>query len=391
MDFCFLNINQANLSCLLKHKLIDLENTNNRSLKIGVLTFHRCINYGSYWQSRCLVEGLQQRGHNAVILDHHSSRVNFSEWKCALQPVLPTPVPKADHGLYRQKTEKFFKLFDSLPLSAPFELDDPAGMDEYDLVVVGSDEVWNLSHPWYSYCPLFYGEGLKAKRLISYAASFGNYHSSWGLDADWAKKLLKFDHISVRDENSREIIEAALGFKPEMVLDPCLQFPIHYQPADLSHIPHPYVAVYGHNFSEFFIREIREWASREKLPLVSIGYRNNWADEHWITADPHDFATFIAQSQAVVTNFFHGCVFSLINSKPFVCETSPYRSIKVQGLMQKIGGEQHLIMENTPAEVYHARLSEPLDPEIQDRIALLRAQSNRYLDEALEPKLFELS
>lgn len=368
-----------------------MENTNNHSLKIGVLTFHRCINYGSYWQARGLVEGLQRRGHDAVILDHQSSRVNFSEWKCALQPVLPTHVPASDHPLYREKVEKFFRLFEGLPLSAPFDLNSPSEMAQYDLVVVGSDEVWNLSHPWYSYCPLFYGDGLKAKRLISYAASFGNYQASWGLDQDWANKLFQFDHISIRDDNSSTIIEHALGFKPEMVLDPCLQFPINYEQRDLSHLKTPYVALYGHNFSEFFIREVRAWAYSQQLPLISIGYRNDWADENWLTADPQDFANFIANASAVVTNFFHGCVFSLINAKPFVCETSPYRSIKVQGLMSKLGGEKHLIMEDTPSEVYHARLSEPLDSKIHERIEELRAHSNAFLDEALAPKLLELS
>jgi hypothetical protein len=53
-------------------------------LKIGILTFHRCINYGSYWQARCLVEGLRARGHHAAILDHDSRRINIAEWKCAL-------------------------------------------------------------------------------------------------------------------------------------------------------------------------------------------------------------------------------------------------------------------------------------------------------------------
>src|SRR3546814_5805670 len=62
-----------------------------RPRKIGVLTFHRCINYGSYWQARCLVEGLRQRGHDAVLLDHDSPLVNRAEWRCALQPLLPTP------------------------------------------------------------------------------------------------------------------------------------------------------------------------------------------------------------------------------------------------------------------------------------------------------------
>jgi hypothetical protein len=52
-----------------------------RAQRIGVLTFHRCINYGSYWQARCLVEGLRERGHDAVLLDHNSACTNVAEWR----------------------------------------------------------------------------------------------------------------------------------------------------------------------------------------------------------------------------------------------------------------------------------------------------------------------
>lgn len=360
-------------------------------LKIGILTFHRCINYGSYWQARALTEGLQQRGHQVEILDHQSGRVNFAEWKCALQPVLPTPVPVTDRPYYREKTEKFFHLFDKLSLSKPFPLDDPSQMDEYDVVVVGSDEVWNLTHPWYSHCPLFYGEGLKAKRLISYAASFGNYPASWGINPEWAKKLYNFEKISVRDENSLDIVKNALGFEPDLVLDPCLQFPIHAEKWDLSRFEDPYVAVYGHNFSAYYSEKVRDWADSRGIRLISIGYRNDWADEQWLTADPHDFANFIAGAEAVVTNFFHGCVFALNNSKPFVCETSSYRSIKVQGLLQTVGGEKHLVDEGTPVEIYNLRLTEALDSQISERITALRKASDSFIDRALAPKQFELS
>ncbi|WP_207435423.1 polysaccharide pyruvyl transferase family protein [Sabulibacter ruber] len=360
-------------------------------LKIGVLTFHRCINFGSYWQARCLAEGLQARGHEAEILDHESRRVNLAEWRCAFQPVLPTHVPESDRPLYRAKIRKFFPVFDTLPLSPKFELDNPAGMEDYDVVVVGSDEVWNLTHPWYGRCPLFYGDGVKAERLISYAASFGNYDASWGLEPFWADKLRNFDAISVRDENSQTIIQNALGFTPEMVLDPCLQFPITPEPRDLDILKEPYVAVYGHNFTESFAREIKKWAQKQNLRLLSIGYRNDWADEQWITADPHDFAHYMANAQAVATNFFHGCVFALRNAKPFVCESSPYRRHKLQGLMAKIGGEKHLLPEGTPTEVYQTLLSTPLDAEILQKIERLRQTSHKYLDRALRHKQLELA
>ncbi len=360
-------------------------------LKIGVLTFHRCINYGSYWQARCLAEGLQSGGHNALILDHESQRVNIAEWKCAYRPTLPTHVPESDYPLYREKTEKFFRIFETLPLSPRFPLNKPEEMENYDVVVTGSDEVWNLFHPWYGKCSLFYGDGIKADRLISYAASFGNYPVSWGLEQKWAEKLRNFDAISVRDANSQMIISNALGIDAPLVLDPCLQFPIHPDERSLTHLPEKYIAVYGHNFSSFFIKEIQQFAALKRLPLISIGYRNDWANEQWLTADPHDFAHFMANAEAIATNFFHGCVFALRNKRPFVCETTPYRSIKVQGLMEKVGGQKHLVTEDTPTSVYTAQLSEPLEPGITQRIAHLRQSSNAYLDQALSIKQLQIA
>jgi len=352
-------------------------------LKIGVLTFHRCINYGSYWQARCLAEGLQARGHAAEIMDHDSDRVNRVEWQCALQPTLPTAVPAADRPQYREKVLKFWELFRSLPLSPRFQLDEPANMPDYDLVVVGSDEVWNLAHPWFGYCPLFYGEGVRARHLVSYAASFGNHDAAAGLDPAWAEKLRNFDLISVRDANSQTIVEEALGYRPEMVLDPCLQFPVVPDPRPDERLARPYVAVYGHNFTESFAREIRRWADSCGLPLISIGYRNDWADEQWLTADPHDFAHFMARAEAVATNFFHGCVFALRNARPFACETTPYRRFKLQGLMAKLGAENYLLPEGAPAAAYDACLGQPLDAAIGQRIAALRQTSAAYLDRAL--------
>ena len=350
--------------------------------KIGVLTFHRCINYGSYWQARSLVEGLCARGHDSLILDHNSPRANNAESRCALNPTLPTPTPAPDRPLYDQKIRGFSRAIDALPLSSRFSLDHPGSMDGFDIVVVGSDEVWNLFHPWYGGEPFFYGEGVKAQRLISYAASFGNYPASRGLDPHWAHKLRNFGSISVRDVNSQLLVMHATGMAPDIVLDPCLQFPVEHENRTIR-FKAPYMAVYGHNFTQAFARQVREAANRRTLRLISIGYRNDWADEQWLSADPLDFAALIAQADAVVTNFFHGCVFSLRNSKPFVCESSSYRSLKVQGLLSSLLAERHLITSGTPGGCVDACLAEPLDPQIGKRISQLRQSSDVFLDQAL--------
>ena len=80
--------------------------------KIGVLTFHKCINYGSYWQARCLIEGLRAAGHDAILLDHVSERVDRAEWRCALSPHLPAPTAAPDRRLFRAKIDRFLEAFD---------------------------------------------------------------------------------------------------------------------------------------------------------------------------------------------------------------------------------------------------------------------------------------
>ena len=355
-------------------------------LRIGVLTFHRCINYGSYWQARCLVEGLRKLGHDAVILDHCSRRVDLAEWRCALRPDPTVEAPRRDFAALRDKMHRFFDAIAALPLSARFPIDDPQAMAPCDAVVVGSDEVWNLSHPWYGRCGAFYGDGLRTDRLVAYAASFGNYDAGGGLDPAWASKLRRFDRISVRDDNSRVLVERALGFAPEVVLDPCLQFPAEAGDGDVVAVPPPYLALYGHGFSDAFAGRIRRWAHARAIPIVSIGYRNDWADVQWLSAGPLEFARFVAGAQAVASNFFHGCVFALRNRKPFVCETTWYRGNKLRGLMASVHAEDHLLAADAAADACDALLDAPPEPRVFARIARLRERSWRYLDMALEPQ-----
>lgn len=341
--------------------------------KIGVLTFHRCINYGSYWQARSLVEGIRSQGHDAVLLDYASPLV---ETRVALRPTLPTPVPRVDRAAYARKTRRFLDEFERLPLSAPFDLHRPETMERVATVVVGSDEVWNLRHPWYAGLPAFWGQGLNADRVVSYAASFGNYSCWEGLGAPFVDWLRGFDAISVRDENSWWMLKNALELEVETVLDPTLQFPLAPE-GDWEGPATPFALVYGHNFTPEFARSVRRWAEARGVPLLSLGYRNDWADLQWLDAGPHDFAHAMARATSVATNFFHGCAFASREDKPFACETSPYRSIKVRGLMELLGGLDRLVPDG--------EIGERLDvaPGFGPRLAVLRETSARYLEGAL--------
>ncbi len=218
--------------------------------KVGVLTFHKCINYGSYWQARCLVEGLRARGHDAELLDHDCELVRRAEARCAFQPKLPERTPRRELRDYAVKTRKFTEAIAALPQSPTFSVRQPEAVGDYDAIVVGSDEVWNFRHPWYGGTPIFFGDGLRPGRLVSYAASFGN-HGAWdGISDEWGRKLGRFDSISVRDENSWHLVRDGTGREPPIVLDPVLQFAdaIKVDPVSTDQ---PYALVYGHGFPDW--------------------------------------------------------------------------------------------------------------------------------------------
>lgn len=346
---------------------------------VGVLTFHDSINYGSYWQARCLVEGLAGRGLDAVLLDHRSYPVRSAELRSAFQPELPARTPRRHHPALGRKVRAFAQAVADLPRSSVFPLDAPEHAASFDAIVVGSDEVWNFSHPWYSAKPLFFGEALRTRRLVSYAASFGNHAN--GLDEGWAARLRRFDAISVRDENSRGIVAAAVGCDPALVLDPCLQFPDVLPPA--LEEPGDYLVLYGHGLPAWFAHGVRRWADMAGTRIVTVGYPQASADEDRTDAGPVEFAALIAGSRAVATSFFHGTVFALHYGKPFVAAASLYRRIKLEELTSSLGAGHRLIDERTGDAEIRRLLETPVEDAVHAALAEGRSRSARYLDRAL--------
>lgn len=299
-----------------------------------------------------------------------------------MQPQLPVRSPRSDFGEFKQKVRKFVDAVADLPRSPRFSLHQPESLESYDAIVIGSDEVWNFRHPWYGGKPIFFGSGLQAERLISYAASFGNHDVTEGIHPHWAEQLRRFAALSVRDDNSRLLVKSATDREAELVLDPCLLFPQPAQPKALQG-SEPYALVYGHSFPAWLEEPARAWSRRTGIPLVSVGYRIQWANEQRISAGPSEFARLMAEARAVITNFFHGCVFALLNGKPFIAVPSAYRLNKVRDLASALGAEQRIIDESTPDTVTAMLLEEKPEAAIGERIDDHRRRSNAFLDEAL--------
>lgn len=348
---------------------------------VGILTFHRCINYGSYWQARCLAEGLRQAGAEARILDHASRSVEIREWRCALRPAIDAASHPGEAKAYAGKVRAFARARRSLPLGPEFQLDHPETAGLFDMVVIGSDEVWNFRHPWYAGCRPFFGAGLQADHIVAYAASFGNHDAADGISPDYREELRRFRRISVRDANSRDLVREALGATPITVLDPCLQFADCIKVEDAG--SEPQLVLYGHDFPPWLLEQVRAFAQANGLRVVSIGYHCDGADEQRLSAGPEEFSRTMAGAAAIVTNFFHGCIFALAFRRPFATTPSPYRFNKIRDLTGLLGAADHIVGPETAAATYETLLSEPASEQVYRRIEGLRKESGDFLRDAL--------
>lgn len=339
-------------------------NQNNKmGKKVGILSMQRVINYGSFLQAYALKQLLLQNEADEVyFIDIEKGRElpgfeyskNQSKWhklKRLLQIIFT--------GLLFQKIrdKKFTKslkksIEDCFPI---LELDKPAPK-EFDLVVIGSDEVFNCCQraPW-GYTLQLYGRVLNAKKVVSYAGSFGHTRYEQlvqlGIDKEIGETLKTMSAISVRDQNSYDIVEKLTGIKAEMHLDPVLIYGYEKEIEERKvSYPGKYMVIYsyqGRINDKMEIKEITSFAKEHKLKLISIFCRYDWCDEAIIPETPFDVLGWFKGAEYVVTDTFHGTIFSIITGRMFVTLVRKTGRVtngeKISSLLRQLGLEERCV------------------------------------------------
>src|SRR5205823_12678399 len=124
----------------------------------------------------------------------------------------------------------------------------------------------------------------------------------------------------------------------------------------------------------------RRWSHDSSISLVSVGYSNDFAHEQRIADGPIEFARLMAGASAVITNFFHGCIFAILHRKPWAAVPSDYRAIKIPDLAATVGAERHVLHEPASHSTFESLLATPVRSGVESRIGELRARSEAYLD-----------
>lgn len=357
-------------------------------MKIGILSMQEVKNYGSFLQAFSLKSNIEALGHQCDFIniipgrqigDYRQSR--FHKVKLLLERLWGWDFVKRIVTIYKFQN-RFSKEF--LPY-----LGVKKGQTEghRDIVVIGSDEVFNCAQKtWFGFSPQLYGEGLDADKVITYAASFGattvEKLQKLGLKDEVARMLGNLNRISVRDENSRQVVKTLTGKEPQMHVDPVLIYDYSdFMPKEKH--KSDYIIVYsypGRISDKKEIAAIQAFANQKGLRLLSIGHYFPWCDDV-VVPTPFEVLSWFRDAAYVVTDTFHGSVFSIKYNKKFCTIVREMNNQKLTYLLNQFGLENRIV-SNLPD------LENIIEPEIDyvpvnEKITLETARSKKYLKENL--------
>lgn len=293
-------------------------------MKVGILTQHFLLNYGGIIQNYALQQVLIKLGHEPLTFEHDTC---YSRTWWLLRTVkqvikrrsfktLPT-YPTYRGRVGQKNFIKFvLKNIKSVPVrDFTTSLTSKYGIDAY---VVGSDQVWR---PAFNLGPrlgqMFLDFADDNVKKIAYAASFGT--SEWEYDGkqeERCKALAKrFDAISVREDSGVKLCKDHLDVDAVQVLDPTLLLEKDDYLNVCSDVPvsKPHIFVYSLVVSDKVMTVANDIANKTGLSIevMEAGSKVKPEDsiEKW-------FAHF-RDADYIVTDSFHGMVFSIIFNKPF--------------------------------------------------------------------------
>lgn len=325
-------------------------------MKVGIMSMQRVENYGSFLQAYGLKKEIEKLGHTVQFVDYQAEPSVVLSEEEQKRSTTNSRISKAFHMLspayraWRKKQIKMNSTFQEFSKAYNEQFLPKLNVKkEYnicpklDVLVIGSDEVFNCTQPGnkVGFSRQLFGKNNNAGKVISYAASFGSttyeklekYH----IAEEVGELLSQFNSISVRDKNSRDIVEKLCGFSPAAHIDPVLLY--NFPEVDSISIPMDnYIVVYAYadRIKGKEAEEIREFAKRENKKILSLGFYQPFCDEY-VLASPMEVLAYIKHADYVITDTFHGTVFSIKYQKKFGAIIRDSNRQKLGDLLERFG------------------------------------------------------
>lgn len=266
------------------------------------------------------------------------------------------------------------------------------GSKKFSTVLVGSDQQWLPDVAFSNYRTLrFVPENINK---ISYATSLGVSEYPFYCKSSARQFLNRMNHISVREEEGKNIISKLCDTSIEVVLDPTYLL-TEEQWKDLI-VPdriekEEYVLCYFLGNNSKAKQKAREYADKYHLKLVTIMSDESdsddiFADKIISGASPEEFVNLIRYASQVFTDSFHGIAFSIINRKQFytfyrVREGEKSRNSRIDNILRQWKLERRLIKD----EALECDLIENINyEEVNQILNKRREESLKFLMDSLK-------
>lgn len=378
-------------------------------MKIGILSMQRIINYGSFLQAYSLKKNIEKLGHEVEFVDYKAepalvqnteksrseNRIIHKLKKCKDQMFFPYRVSDKVLNenlskMYDMEGKYYTDYFKILGLTKEKNI-----TPKLDALVIGSDEVFNCvqANPEVGYSRQLFGKDYQADKLISYAASFGNTTlkeiEAYGIKDEIADMLSQFDAISVRDKNSISVIQELVKSEPEYHVDPVFLYDYEPHMPKKKQTEQGYIVIYSYacRIKKEEAAQIKKFAQKVKKPVICLSGPQFYFKNYRAYA-PFEMLEFIKNADYVITDTFHGSVFSIKYNRNFAVYTrgghgADYgNSEKLRDLLARFGlQEREVTKERSLAEILE---NMPDYAPVNAKIEREREKSQNYLKKMLQ-------
>jgi|WetSurMetagenome_2_1015567.scaffolds.fasta_scaffold39929_2 hypothetical protein len=347
-------------------------------MKIGIITIVKVDNYGAELQAFALQKELKSLGVQSEIIDY----IYYKNWrfKDSFKSLPINPMNNKKKVMYWIKyrfisylAEIVFPLFDKFVKrrienfkrfhsenttfsKSIYSIEDLyKSQFNYDIYMVGSDQVWNPCASS-TIAPYFLTFAPHSAKKVSYASSFGVAELEPKLHNIYKKLINNLDVISVREPSGIDIIKELTGKTAKVTCDPTFLITKkewEYYIKEYPNMPLRYIIIYQISKSDNLIDLANKISKEKNIPIYRIckrafGVSKNKNIINILDAGPAEFLYLFKNAEYVITNSFHGTAFSIILEIPFytIISNKKDNNQRMVSLLEMLGLKNRIITEN---------------------------------------------
>lgn len=306
-------------------------------MRVGLITLHKSYSYGACLQAFATYKSIEKMGYDVEFVDYANSYeqnqnkiISRKKDSGVLKNVITTLENLILLQSYNRKLS-FSKFHKQFKLSKRFKSFDQLIDAEYDVLISGSDQLWN-PQIFAGIDPAFFLDFGKAKKRVSYAASAGSYVFNEKEIFLIKSYLDRYSEVSVREEFLKDQVKNLLHKEISIVADPTFLISaaewIEFSKKPQHHkLPESYILLYmiGVPYKEYtshYKPIVDYYKEKLHLPVYAISSFSfigiDGADGCLNRLTPEELLYVINHASMVISSSFHGIAFSITFNKQFV-------------------------------------------------------------------------